>query len=182
MMERYNNVQIALHWLIALLIFATFPLGLYMVDLKLSPTMLKLFSYHKWMGVTIFFLVAVRLAWRATHPVPPPIAGMPRWQEIVSVATHHTLYLLMVVIPLSGWLTSSADGYQTVWFGIVPLPDLLDKNKELGDTLGAVHEYLNWAMLALVGLHAAAALKHQFIDKDGLLQRMNPFFARKEAS
>ena len=182
MIERYNKVHIALHWLIALLIFITFPLGLYMADLKLSPTMLKLFSYHKWIGVTIFFLVAIRLGWRATHPVPPPMAGMPRWQETVSVATHRMLYLLMVAIPLSGWLTSSADGFQTVWLGIVPLPDLLDKNKELGDTLGAVHEYLNWALLALVVLHAAAAIKHHFIDKDGLLQRMNPFSARKAAS
>jgi cytochrome b561 len=181
MTERYNNVHIALHWLIALMIFITFPLGLYMADLKPSPTMLKLFSYHKWIGVTIFFLVAIRLAWRRTHPVPPPIAGMPRWQEIASIAIHHTLYLLMVIIPLSGWLMSSADGYQTVWLGIVPLPDLLDKNKELGDTLGEVHEFLNWTMLVLVGLHAAAAIKHQFIDKDGLMQRMNPF-SRGQAS
>ena len=175
MTERYDNVQIALHWLIALLIFAAFPLGIYMADLKPSPATLKLFSYHKWLGVTIFFLVAIRLGWRASHPVLPPIAGIPRWQEITSIAIHHSLYLLMVVIPLSGWLMSSAAGYPTVWLGLVQLPDLLDKNKELGETLGEIHETLNLIMLALVVVHAAAAIKHHFIDKDGLLQRMNPF-------
>lgn len=181
-MEKYDRFHIVLHWLIALLIFCAFPLGLYMADLKPSPTMLKLYSYHKWIGVTIFFLVAIRLTWRATHAVPPPIAGMPRWQEIASKAIHHTLYVLMVVIPLSGWLMSSADGFQTVWLGILPLPDLLDKNKELGETLGEVHETLNWIMISLVALHIAAAIKHHFIDKDGLLNRMNPFSTGKEAS
>ena len=178
MTEKYDKAQIALHWLIALLIFVTFPLGLYMADLKPSPTVLRLYSYHKWIGVTIFFLVALRLAWRATHGVPGPIAGMPRWQEIASKAIHHSLYLLMVAVPLSGWLMSSAEGFQTVWLGLVPLPDLLEKNKALGETLGDVHETLNWIMLALVAVHLAAALKHHFVDRDGLLLRMNPFGAR----
>lgn len=178
MTERYTATAIALHWAIALLIFAAFPLGLYMADLKPSPATVKLFSYHKWIGVTIFFLLALRLAWRATHP-PPPVAGMPRWQAAASAAIHHSLYLLMAAIPVSGWLMSSAAGYPTVWLGLVQLPDLLDKNKELGETLGEVHETLNWIMLTLVVLHAAAALKHQFIDRDGLLQRMSPFPARR---
>jgi cytochrome b561 len=173
MSERYNPVSILLHWAVALLIFAAFPLGMYMADLELSPTKLQLFSYHKWIGVTVFALVAVRLAWRAGHPPPPPIAGMPRWQEISSVAIHHLLYLLMIVVPISGWLMSSAKGVQTVWFGVLPLPDLLQKDKELGSLLEDVHQLLAFSMAFLVAIHFAAAIKHQFIDKDGLMLRMS---------
>jgi cytochrome b561 len=173
MSERYNPVSILLHWAVALLIFAAFPLGMYMADLELSPTKLQLFSYHKWIGVTVFALVAVRLAWRAGHPPPPPIAGMPRWQEISSVAIHHLLYLLMIVVPISGWLMSSAKGVQTVWFGVLPLPDLLQKDKELGSLLEDVHQLLAFSMASLVAIHFAAAIKHQFIDKDGLMLRMS---------
>ena len=179
MKTRYDNVHITLHWVIALLIVFNFALGLYMADLPLSPHKLQRISWHKWAGVTIFLLVALRLFWRATHEVPPPVAGMPRWQHIASVATHHTLYLLMVAAPVSGWLMSSAYGFQTVWFGLVPLPDLLDKSKEVADVLKEVHEMLNWGMAMLVLLHLAAAVKHHFIDKDGLLFRMSPFGARE---
>lgn len=182
MTQRYSTTAIVLHWLVALLVFAAFPLGLYMADLPLSPNRLKLFSYHKWIGVSVFLLVAIRLAWRANHRAPAPLAGMPRWQTIAAVATHHSLYLLMVAVPLSGWLMSSAFGFQTVWFGILPLPDLVQKDKALGELLRSVHGSLNWLMLALVVLHIAAALKHHFIDRDGLMQRMNPFPLRREAS
>jgi cytochrome b561 len=177
MKTRYDTVHIALHWLIALLIFIAFPLGLYMADLKFSPTMLKLYAYHKWIGVTVFLLVAIRLGWRATHEVPPPVPGMPRWQEMVSIAVHHLLYLLMVAIPLSGWLMSSAHGVPTVWLGVLQIPDLLDKNKELAEVLEEVHETLNWILFALVAAHLGAALKHHFVDRDGLLNRMS-FFSK----
>lgn len=180
MTERYSTTAIVLHWAIALLIFAAFPLGLYLEDMKPSPTTLKLYSYHKSMGVSVFFLLALRLGWRATHPPPLQPAGMPRWQVIASAAIHHSLYLLMAAIPLSGWLASSAKGFPTVWLGLVQLPDLLGRNKELGELLGGVHGTLNGIMLLLVVLHVAAALKHHFIDKDGLLLRMSPFPARKQ--
>ncbi|MFY9329671.1 MAG: cytochrome b [Georgfuchsia sp.] len=174
MMERYNPVSITLHWLIALLIFSTFPLGLYMADLPLSPQKLQYFSWHKWAGVTIFLLVLIRILWRIGHKPPAPVP-MPRWQRQASAAVHYLLYVFMFIIPLSGWLLSSAKGMQTVWFGVLPLPDLVAKNKELGDTLEDIHETLNYGMLLLFGIHLAAALKHQFIDKDHLLSRMNPF-------
>ena len=180
--ERYTTTAILLHWAIALLIFATFPLGLYMADLPVSPQRLKLFSYHKWIGVTVFFLVAIRLAWRSTHAVPAPMAGMPRWQEIASNAVHQALYVFMAIVPISGWLMSSAHGFRTVWFGVLPLPNLLEKNEVLGQVLGDVHETLNWIMLAFVMVHIAAALKHHFVDRDGLLNRMNPMPLRREIS
>ena len=171
----YTRTAVALHWLIALLILVTFPLGVVMADLPLSPDKLRLYSYHKWIGVTVFVLMLLRAAWRLTHQPPALPASTPRWQQQASHAVHAALYLLLFVVPLSGWLMSSAKGVPTVWFGVVPLPDLLDKNKALGELLSEVHEGLNVALLALVLLHVAAALKHQFIDRDGLLTRMSLF-------
>lgn len=156
------------------MLFFVFPLGLYMAGLPLSPLKLKLYSWHKWAGVTIFMLVALRIIWRIGHKPPAPVP-MPRWQALAAEAVHYLLYGLLVAIPLSGWLMSSAKGFQTVWFGILPLPDLVGKNKELGDVLHEAHELLNYTMLLLFGVHLVAALKHQFIDKDNLLSRMNPF-------
>ncbi len=172
---RYTRTAMALHWLIALALFGLFGLGLYMVELPLSPTKLKLYSYHKWAGVTVFLLVLLRLGWRVTHVPPPLPAGMPSWQVRAAAAGHHLLYVLMIVVPLSGWLMSSAKGFQTVWFGVLPLPDLLDKDKALGDALLRTHECLNYLFMAVVGGHVTAALKHQFVDRDGLLSRMLPW-------
>ncbi|HEY9191653.1 MAG TPA: cytochrome b [Methyloversatilis sp.] len=171
---RYTRTAIALHWLIALMLFGLFGLGLYMAELPLSPTKLKLYSYHKWAGVTVFLLALVRLGWRFMHAPPPLPAGMPAWQLKAAAAGHHLLYLLMLIVPLSGWLMSSALGFQTVWFGVVPLPDLLPKDKVVGEMLKEVHELLNFAFMAVVAGHIAAALKHHFVDRDGLLSRMLP--------
>lgn len=172
MTQRYSTFAIILHWTIALGIFICFPLGLYMADLKLSPTKLQLISYHKWLGVTIFGLLVIRILWRLTH-TPPSLPGqMPKWQVAAAHLTHMALYLLMIAIPVSGWLMSSAKGFTTVYFGILPLPDLLDKSKELAETLEIVHESLNYFLLGLVTLHIVGAIKHQWIDKDNLINRM----------
>lgn len=171
---RYSSPPaIVLHWLVALLIVATFPLGLYMADLPLSPDKLKLFSYHKWIGITVLMLASMRGAWRLTHTPPPLPDGMPLWQRRASQSVHGLLYLLIFAIPLSGWLMSSAEGFQTVWFGVLPLPDLVGKDKALGEVLAEVHETLNYTMLALVILHVGAALKHHFIERQPFLQRMS---------
>lgn len=179
MADRYTPTAIALHWIIALLIFVAFPLGVYMHDLPLSPHKLRLFSWHKWVGVTIFLLAVVRLLWRATHRPPPLVASMRPWEKLAANIVHYLLYVLIFVIPLSGWLMSSAKGVQTVWFGVVPLPDLVAKDKELGDLLREVHESLNFVLLALVIAHIGAALKHHFIEHDDTLPRMLPFLRSK---
>lgn len=178
MTNRYTRTAITLHWAIALLIFAAFPLGVYMHDLPLSPSKLRLYSYHKWIGVTIFVLAVQRIAWRSTHRPPPLPSGMPRWEKLAAHAVHTLLYGLIFAIPLSGWLMSSAKGVQTVWFGALPLPDLVSKNKELGDLLKEVHEGVNLLMLGLVLAHVGAALKHHFIERDDILARMIPYFKR----
>ncbi|MBL8484080.1 MAG: cytochrome b, partial [Rhodocyclaceae bacterium] len=116
----------------------------------------------------------VRLAWRAGHTPPALPDSMPVWQQRGAEAVHVVLYLLLFLIPISGWLMSSAKGVQTVWFGLLPLPDLLDKDKPMGDFLQAVHASLNYGLMALLVMHAGAALKHHFIDRDDVLTRMLP--------
>lgn len=169
---RYTTPAIVLHWLVALLIFVAFPLGVYMHELPLSPDKLKLYSYHKWIGITILMLVSLRVVWRLTHTPPPLPVDMVAWQRRASQVVHGLLYGLILAIPLSGWLMSSAKGFQTVWFGVLPLPDLIGKDKALGESLAELHEALNFTLLALVGLHVGAALKHHFLEHRPFLQRM----------
>lgn len=176
----YTKTAIALHWTIALLILVAFPLGVYMHELPLSPRKLQLYSYHKWIGISVLLFAAGRLLWRIGHRPPAPLPG-PRWQVAAAHAVHHTLYLLIVAVPVSGWLMSSALGFPVVWFGVLPLPDLVGKDKELGEALRAVHQVLNFTLLALVAIHVGAALKHHFFDRDATLVRMLPFL-RKDPS
>jgi len=171
---RYTATAIGLHWLMAALLLGLFCVGLYMHDLPLSPWKLKVFSWHKWAGVTAFLLVLARLAWRVTHTPPNLPATMPAAMRLAAHLGHAALYALMVAIPLSGWLMSSAKGFQTVYFGVLPIPDLLDKNKEMGNLLQQVHESLNYLLAAVVVGHAGAALKHHLVDKDDVLRRMLP--------
>jgi len=155
------------------MILGSVALGLYMVELELSPQKLKLFSWHKWAGVTIFMLAVIRVLWRFVSP-PPPYPDMPAWQRMAAHATHGAIYVLIFAIPLSGWLMSSAFGFQTVYFGVFPIPDLLAKNKELAESLKELHEILNIVLWLLLLAHVAAALKHHYVDRDAVLYRMLP--------
>ncbi len=177
---RYNNIAVSLHWLVALLILAAFPLGLYMSDLVLSPTKLKLYSYHKWIGISVLALVVVRLMWRTVTRVPALPNSMKPWEKTAANVMHYVLYLMMLLVPLTGWLMSSAKGFQTVWFGVLPLPDLVGKDKALGELLKDWHENLNYLLLALVVVHVAAAMKHHFVARDGLLTRMMPWLGSRK--
>ena len=170
---RYTTPAIALHWLAAVLIIGTFCVGAYMADLPPSLAKLKLFNWHKWAGVTVLVLSALRLAWRVGHR-PPPDLPAPRWQLIAAHATHHTLYLLFFLVPLAGWAYSSAKGFPIVWFGVLPLPDFVPKDEVLAEVFETLHGSLAWLMAALVVLHVGAAFKHHFMDRDGLLDRMRP--------
>ena len=173
---RYSGIAILLHWLIALLVVCGFALGLYMVSLKFSPQKLSYYAYHKWIGVSVFTLAVVRIAWRWKHTPPPQPAAMPAWQRATSGAVHTLLYLLLIAAPLSGWLYSSAAGVPTVPFGIeaLQLPDLVAKDRARAINLKFVHMSLTYSFAALVVLHVAAALKHAVIDRDGIMARMLP--------
>ena len=171
---RYTRTAILLHWLMAVLILGLFGLGIYMADLPLSPQKLKLYSYHKWAGISVLLLALTRLAWRIGHAPPPLPASQPQWQQMAAHAGHGLLYVLIFAAPLSGWLMSSALGFPVVWFGVLPLPDLIEKNRELGELLKLAHQYLNYTFLLVVTGHALAAVKHQWLDRDGTLNRMLP--------
>ncbi|MBG7619214.1 cytochrome b [Herbaspirillum sp. AP02] len=174
-MERYTKPAVLLHWLIALLIIAAFGLGLTMVDIPgLTPTKLKYFSWHKWLGVTVLALVCVRLLWRLTHQAPAYPRNMPQWQQSAAHGLHLGLYILMFAIPVSGYLYSLAAGVPVVYLGVVPLPVLIAPNPELKPLLKATHYWLNMTLLAAFALHVLAALKHQFIDRDNIFKRMLP--------
>lgn len=165
-----------LHWLLALVIVATFAVGWYMVDLPFSPQRLKLYNWHKWAGMTVLGLSALRLLWRLWRRPPPlPEAirlAMPAWQRWAHHGTHLLLYLLFFAVPLLGWAYSSATGVPVVWLGRVPLPDWVPVNEALAEALKPVHAWLAYALIALSAAHVAAALKHQWVDGDELMVRM----------
>ena len=175
---RFSPVAIILHWLLAIMIIASFCVGLYMTDLAMSPQRLKLFNWHKWAGIVILALSAVRLLWRLSHRAPALPNTMPGWQIAASKAVHALLYVLFFAVPLSGWAYSNAAGFPIVLFTLIPLPDLLEKNRELSDTIKALHHWLAYGLASCVVLHVAAATKHQWIDKDRLLSRMWPWGSR----
>ena len=176
--RRYTRTAMLLHWVLGLSLIGLFCVGLYMTGLPFSPQRLKLYNWHKWAGVTLLALSALRLLWRAVHrpPALPPAVeqAMPRWQKAAHHGTHFLLYVLFFAVPLIGWAYSSAAGFPIVLFGQLPLPDLIGKSPELAETLKPWHGYAAYALAALVMLHIGAVIKHQLIDRDGLLSRMLP--------
>ena len=173
--ERYTTTAIVLHWLIAVLIVGTFTLGLVMTDIPgFSPTKLRYFSWHKWAGVTVLLLAALRLLWRLKKRPPALPASMPAWQRGAAHGLHHLLYLLIFAVPLSGYFYTLATGFPVVYFGLFQLPVLIAKDPALAETLKGVHYWLNMLLAALVAVHVLAALKHQLIDRDGAMRRMLP--------
>ena len=177
--NRYGAIAIAFHWLLAGAIVGALWLGFYMSDLPFSPQRLRLFNWHKWAGVTILALSALRLLWRLTHRAPAlperVLRAMPTWQRQAHRATHILLYGLFFAVPLSGWAYSSAAGFTVVWFGVLPLPDWVPVDKDLADAvLKPLHHAFAFALATFVVLHVAATLKHQFVDRDGLVWRMWP--------
>ncbi len=173
---RYSSVAIVLHWVLGLSLLGLLVVGTYMADLPFSPQRLKLYNWHKWAGITILTLSVLRLLWRLTHKPPAlPAAitnAMPAWQHWAHHGTHIALYALFFIVPLIGWAYSSAAGFPIVVFGVLPLPDLLAVDKDLAVLIKPFHRFAAWALAGLIVLHVAAALKHQLIDRDGLIGRM----------
>ncbi|EGI77958.1 cytochrome b [Hylemonella gracilis] len=173
---RYNGLAVVLHWALGLMLIGLFCLGVYMADLPFSPQRLKLFNWHKWVGILVLALSFLRLFWRLIRPapaLPSHIAqAMPAWQRVAHHGTHAVLYLLFFAVPLLGWAYSSATGFSIVLFGVLPLPDFVGKDAALAHTLKEAHEIGAYLMALFVLLHVAAALKHQWLDRDGLIGRM----------
>jgi cytochrome b561 len=173
--QSYTSTAILLHWSIALLIIGLFILGLYMSDLPRSPERIALFGWHKSLGVTVYLLACYRLYWRRNNPPPPLSQQMTEQMQRLAHLGHKLLYALMLIVPLSGWLMSSARGYQTVLFGVVPIPDLIAKNEDPGQLLKDTHEWLNYCLAATVLGHIGFALKHPMQDRNNVLRSMAPW-------
>lgn len=178
---RWGGVSQLLHWAILVLLVWIAWLGLTMVDMPNTPAKIGNYALHKSLGLTLLALVALRLAWRLFAGAPAPVAGTPTWQARVASLTHLALYGLMFAIPLSGWLFNSASGYPLQWFKRFNLPALAGRDPTLADTAVRVHEAGFWLLVALVMLHAAAALYHQFVQRDDTLRRMLPLRPRRTA-
>ncbi|MBY0240535.1 MAG: cytochrome b [Burkholderiaceae bacterium] len=179
--DRYPASAIALHWSSAVLIAACVILGLVMTEIPgLTPTKLKYFSWHKWLGCTVLLLLAPRIALRLARPAPPLPAGMAPVQRRAAQLAHGALYALLLAVPLSGLLYSQAAGVPVVYFGVVPIPPMIAPDPQWKAVLKSVHWLLTYTLMALVALHVLAALKHQFIDRDNLLARMLPFTGDKK--
>ncbi len=169
--ERWGGLSKGLHWLVVLLVLAQFALARIAGNLPLGLEKLATLARHKSIGITILGLAVLRLLWRYLSPGP----ALPAMQRRVAAGTHVALYAVLFAIPLSGWLMSSARNYPVSWFGLLQLPDLVAPGEAAFRFWRASHEWLTGALLALAALHALAALKHHFVDRDDVLRRMLPF-------
>jgi cytochrome b561 len=167
----YTRTAVSLHWLVGALMIAAIFMGWTMTEMAISPQKLKLYNYHKWVGITVLALAALRIYWRLTHR-PPPLAAMPAWQSRAARSMYVVMYILMLALPLSGWAYSNAVGFPVVYLGKIPLPDLVGKDKVLGANLHELHEILGTVLAGLIALHILAALKHHFVNRDATLKHM----------
>lgn len=174
--DAYTGGAIALHWIIATLIFGGFALGWVMTRIPgITPDKLRFYSWHKWIGLTVLALAVLRILWRLTHRAPPLPISMSIWQRRAAHVGHLMLYVLMIAIPVSGYLYSSASNIPVVYLGLVPLPTIIAPDPVLKVWFRSIHIALDYGLLALVAGHVAAAFKHHWLDGDGLLYRMLPF-------
>lgn len=176
--DRFGLVAKTFHWLTLVMLIGSFMLALSMTAMPLSPGKLQLYSWHKWMGVTIFLIVIVRLAWRLANPVPQQPATMPPWQRRAAGLSHAALYTVLIVMPLTGWIMSSALNLPLVYLGLIYVPSPFGVDRALGEAMRYVHQGLALTLLVLVSIHVLAALYHHFILRDDVLRRMLPWPVR----
>jgi len=170
----YSGTAKTLHWLIVVLLIAQFVIAWTMPEIRRDTPVSTLISLHFTIGIVILGVAVVRLLFRLVSGAPAPEAGIPGWQETSSQIVHWLLYLLLLVVPLLGWINADWRGMPVVMFGL-ELPHLIAARASGWQWTGDVHGLLaNYAILILVGLHAAAALYHHFIMRDGVLKRMLP--------
>ncbi|MCB1537748.1 MAG: YceI family protein [Rhodospirillales bacterium] len=174
--DKYGAVARILHWLIAALVVAMLLMGVVMEDLS-GPTKFEVMSLHKATGITILALMLVRLGWRLiNHGMPMQNPAHAKWERMLSTAVHWALYVLLIAMPLSGWILVDAANSTINWYGFFPLPHIVGPDKELRHLMAETHETIATLIWITLGLHVAGALKHHFIDKDATMRRMLPAF------
>ncbi len=170
----YTGPAKGLHWITALLVFGLLGIGLWMTGLPISLLKLQVYAWHKWIGLVVLVLTAARLLWRWRHPPPPLPDAVTRWERALAPAGHWALLLLLLAMPLSGWLMSSAAGISVVWFGVLPLPDMVPRDTDLFESLRTLHYVLSRLLILVLAVHVSAVLHHDVVRRDGILRRMWP--------
>ena len=177
--QTWGSLSIGLHWLTLIFILSLAIVGLFMTELANGPLKIQVYALHKSFGLTVLGLTIIRLVWRLFSITPKTTANMPTWQNLIAKLTHGLLYLLLFAMPISGWLYNSAAGFPLKYFGLFKLPKLSDYNPELKQLAGDAHETFFYILALLMLIHAGAALKHHYLDKDTTLIRMLPWLAKK---
>lgn len=170
----WGSVAKAFHWTMAALIVAQVALGVMAVTWRLSPAKIQLFFWHKSLGIALLALLALRLAWRLVNPTPSLPSGMPAWERAAARVSHAMLYLLLAALPITGWIVNSAANIPVRIFGLVPLPAIVEPNKPLAELFARVHLTLVVALVLVLALHVAAALRHHWVKRNDVLLRMLP--------
>jgi cytochrome b561 len=174
--ERYGSIAVAFHWLMAVLVVGLLALGLYMVqlpDVGYDKKKITLILWHKEYGILALLFVLARMAWRS-RGLLPRLEPAPVWQKVTARFVHLCLYALLVALPITGWLMSSASALPVPFFGLGYLPEPLPRDDYLFRAFIAIHKWLAYALLALLAAHVGAALWHHFVDRDATLKKMLP--------
>ena len=176
-LRRYSNVAVAFHWTTAALVLFQLWLGFSFADMAQGPERANLFTWHRTTGAVILLLVLARLTYRLLNPPPPYPPELPRWERFAGTWNHRLFYLLLIAMPIGGVIAVSGltPGPSITLLGGILIPKIPGISKELGEVAGDIHSAAAWALIALIALHAAAALKHQFIDRNRAAGRMPPF-------
>ncbi|MDR7103056.1 cytochrome b [Croceicoccus sp. BE223] len=176
---RYTALAIILHWLIAIALIVNWRLAEAAEHLE-GPAAAVYMNPHKALGITVLILTVLRIIWRLMNPPPPMNDDYKPWERMLARATHAIFYILMIAIPLLGWLASSSFGYGVDMFGLFQVPALpVPNSPDDGKFIIGIHKALWTPMMILIVLHIAGALKHQFIDRDGELGKMIPGLAKR---
>jgi cytochrome b561 len=170
----YRAPAKVLHWITAVAVVTLLALGLWMTGLPIGLTKLEAYAWHKWIGLTVLVLTVGRIAWRWHAPPPPLPDTVTRWERRLAPLSHAALLVLLLALPITGWLMSSAGGVEVYWFGIVPMPNLVPRDPGLFERLRTTHHWLAWTLMAVLALHVAAVVRHDVLRRDGIFRRMWP--------
>ncbi len=170
--ETYGLAARLLHGVVALVVIGLIGVGLYMSRLDPSPAAFKIYALHKAVGITVLALVALRLVWRFSNIHPLALPTHKKWEKLLASLIHWFFYTALILMPLSGWIMSSAKGFSVSVFGLFTLPDLVKPSEDLARFAADFHEILAYILIGAIGLHLAGALKHHIIDRDDTLRRM----------
>ncbi len=170
--DRFGLVTKSLHWVTALLVLSAIPMGLWIASAEVSLAILPYFARHKTLGIMVLGLIIVRIIWHRFNPPPKPLSHGSIWQDALALWVHRAFYVLLVAMPLSGWIASSATGIDTVIFGRWTLPAIAPAAEAWEDAGFWIHGVIGKLLITIIILHTGGALFRSFVKKDGTLARI----------